>query len=211
MSWKDYIALRSDHVCISKMYSHSPLLFKVYHVNKLYNGYNGYATVIVVHWWSTTDGCYEVVQHAEQIVPHPNIQTCQVSRPSYYYIYWYLMYINPTQVICKQTWQKVHTTPKSAYINHNVHKQSIMSPSCWLEKNSGGKHNCPSLIAINSDKDPALIIWMSDKPLKCQHSNDKYLICSGLLNISDNDQLCRSQQNKALVPKNDIYLPNITQ
>jgi len=52
---------------------------------------------------------------------------------------------------------------------------------CWLEKNSGGKHNWPSLIAIKSDKDPELNFWMSDKPLECQHLNEKNLKCSGLL------------------------------
>jgi len=86
-----------------------------------------------------------------------------------------------------------------------------MSLSCWLEKNSGGKNTCPSIIAIKSDKEPALIFWKSDKPLKCQHFNEKYLICSGLLINSDNDQLYWSQQSKASVPKHDLYLPSITQ
>jgi len=37
------------------------------------------------------------------------------------------------------------------------------------------KHNCPSLIGIKSDKDPAVLFGMSDKPLKCQHLNEKIL------------------------------------
>jgi len=45
---------------------------------------------------------------------------------------------------------------------------------------------------------------MSDKPLKCQHLNENYLICSGLLINSDNDQLYRSQQSKAFVPINEL-------
>jgi len=51
---------------------------------------------------------------------------------------------------------------------------------------------------------------MSDKPLKYQHLNEKYLICSGLLINSDNDQLYRSQQSKACVPVNDLYMRNDT-
>jgi len=73
------------------------------------------------------------------------------------------------------------------------------------------KNNCLSLIAIKSDEAPALICLMSDKPLNCQHLNEKLLICTGLLINSDNDQLYRSNQSKAFVPKNDLYLPNITQ
>jgi len=52
---------------------------------------------------------------------------------------------------------------------------------------------------------------MSDKPLKCQHLHEKYLICSGLVINSDNDQLYQSQQSKTFGPKNDLYLPSITQ
>jgi len=75
-----------------------------------------------------------------------------------------------------------------------------MSPSCLLEKNSGCKHNCLSLIANKSDKDPALIFLLSGKSLKYQLLNEKCLICSGLLTNSDNDQLYRSQQSNAFVP-----------
>jgi len=39
----------------------------------------------------------------------------------YYYIYSYFKYINPTQVICKQIWQKFHKTQKSAY-DQDVHR-----------------------------------------------------------------------------------------
>jgi len=46
------------------------------------------------------------------------------------------------------------------------------------------------------------MFWMSDKPLKYQHLNEKYLIWSGLLFNSDNGQLYQSQYSKAFVPKN---------
>jgi len=128
----------------------------------------------------------------------------------YYYIYSYFKYINPTQVLCKQTWQKVHKTPKNC-INYEAGCAQVINNVTELlaREKQGRQEYYPSLIAIKSDKESAQIFWMSDKPLKWQHLNEKYLICSRLLIYSDNDHW--SQQSKAFVPKNDLYLPNITQ
>jgi len=58
---------------------------------------------------------------------------------------------------------KVDLKRKVNELNQEVQRKSNMSLNCWLEKSNGGQNNCPSIIAIKSHKEPAVIFRLSDK------------------------------------------------
>ena len=80
-----------------------------------------------------------------------------------------------------------------------------------LERKDCGKKIRPSRINSSSNKKLAEFFCISDKLSRNKELNEKSLNCAELLMNCISDQLYLSQQNKTLVPRKDLCLPETIQ